>query len=77
MFDVRVDLTRLEESIVNFEKEPIETGKIMFYGDSAFTRWRTERWGFRMMKDDIRARLSDSVEAALHLSDGNLLISLP
>lgn len=56
MFDVRVDLTRLEESIINFEKEPIEEGKIMFYGDSAFTRWRTEKWGFRMMKDDIRAK---------------------
>ena len=30
-----------------------------------------------VMKEDIRSRLSDSVEAALHLADGNLLISLP
>ncbi len=30
-----------------------------------------------VMKPDIRSRLSDSVEAALHLTDGNLLISLP
>ena len=30
-----------------------------------------------IMKDDIRARLSDSVEAALHLADGNLIIELP
>lgn len=56
MFDVRVDLKRLEDYILDFEKEKIETGKIMFYGDSAFTRWRTEKWGFRMMKDDIRAK---------------------
>lgn len=56
MFDVRVDITRLEDYIENFEKEKIEEGKIMFYGDSAFTRWTTERWGHRMMKDDIRAK---------------------
>ncbi len=30
-----------------------------------------------IMKDDIRARLSDSVEAALRLGAGNLIISLP
>ncbi len=30
-----------------------------------------------VMKSDIRSRLSDSVEAALHLTDGNVLISLP
>ncbi|MCQ2432451.1 MAG: excinuclease ABC subunit UvrA, partial [Clostridia bacterium] len=30
-----------------------------------------------VMKPDIRARLSDSVEAALHLADGNLIVSLP
>ncbi len=30
-----------------------------------------------VMKPDIRSRLSDSVEAALRLADGNLLVSLP
>ncbi len=30
-----------------------------------------------VMKPDIRPRLSDSVEAALRLADGNLLVSLP
>ncbi|MBQ3065704.1 MAG: excinuclease ABC subunit UvrA [Clostridia bacterium] len=30
-----------------------------------------------VMKPDIRSRLSDSVEAALHLTDGNVVISLP
>ncbi len=64
MFDVRVDLTRLEDEIIKFEKEPIETGKIMFYGDSAFTRWKPERWGFRRMEDDIRAK--DGSEAVIN-----------
>lgn len=64
MFDVRVDITRLEDYIKAFEEEPIETGKIMFYGDSAFTRWTTERWGFRMMKDDLRGK--DGSEAVIN-----------
>ena len=52
MFDVRVDLKRLEDRIDRFEEQPIETGKIMFYGDSAFTRWGP-RHGNRPLAEDI------------------------
>ena len=33
----------LEEQVQNYEKEPIEKGKIVFYGPSYFTRW-SAKW---------------------------------
>ena len=50
MFDITVDLKRLEERIEIFEQKEIETGKIMFYGNSGFTRW-CQRWGHRDLED--------------------------
>ena len=38
MFDIPMQLKSLEASIVAYEQEPIEKGKIMFYGHSLFTR---------------------------------------
>ena len=64
MFDVNVDLTRLEESIVKFEQKEIQTGKIMFYGNSGFTRWKTEKWGHRPLEEDIR--MKDGSSAAIN-----------
>ena len=52
MFDVRVDLKRLEDRIEKFEEQPIETGQILFYGDSSFTRWGP-RHGNRPLAEDI------------------------
>ena len=53
MFDVKVpDLCRLEQSVLAYEKEPVETGKILFYGDSGFTRWKPF-YGHRSMEEDI------------------------
>ena len=55
MTDVRLkNIRRLEKEVLNYEKEEILTGKILFYGDSSFTRWR-ERFGNRNMEDDLRA----------------------
>lgn len=52
MFDSRVNLTRLEEEVQEYEKAPIETGKIMFYGDSGFTRWSTN-YEIRPLEEEI------------------------
>ena len=41
---VRVNLKRLEESIVKFESAPVVKSPRLFYGDSFFTRWMPERW---------------------------------
>ena len=29
----------MEDEVLEYEKEPIEKGKIVFYGPSNFTRW--------------------------------------
>lgn len=56
MFDVRLEnINWLEHYMLEFDKEPIETGKIMFYGDSGFTRW-SEKWGHRPLAEDIRMK---------------------
>ena len=36
------DLNYYEEQIAAFEAQPIEEGKIIFYGSSGFTRWSTK-----------------------------------
>lgn len=56
MFDTQIDLKWLESYITNYEKEPIEKGKILFYGHSIFTRWGDPRWGFRRLDEDIRMK---------------------
>lgn len=39
MFGPRLDITRLEPDVQYYEAQEIETGKIMLYGPSNFTRW--------------------------------------
>ena len=56
MFDIPMDLKSLEKSIVAYEQEPIEKGKILFYGHSLFTRWGSPKWGFRRLDEDIRMK---------------------
>lgn len=34
MFDIQKNLKYLEDSIIAFEQEPVEKGKILFYGHS-------------------------------------------
>ncbi len=52
MLEPRVSLKRLEKEILCFEEKPIETGKVLFYGSSGFTRWK-ERWGHRPLEEDL------------------------
>ena len=56
MFDIPMDLKSLESSIVAYEQEPIEKGKILFYGHSLFTRWGHPTWGYRRMDEDLRMK---------------------
>lgn len=54
MFDTKIDLKWLEKEIIKYEQEPIEKGKIVFYGHSLFTRWGSPKWGYRRLDQDIR-----------------------
>lgn len=56
MFDIPMDLKSLESSIVAYEQEPIEKGKILFYGHSLFTRWGSPKYGYRRLDEDIRMK---------------------
>ncbi len=55
MYEPRLSLRRHEESILNFEAQPIVKGKILFYGSSSFTRWRT-RYDNPELEDVIRMK---------------------
>ena len=55
MFDIPIELNLREKSIVAYEQEPIEEGKILFYGHSLFTRWGP-KWDHRRMDEDIRMK---------------------
>jgi len=57
VFDIKVNLKVHEEAILSYEQQPIEKGKILFYGHSLFTRWNGDpKWGNRGVADDIRAK---------------------
>ena len=56
MFDIPMDLKSLEKEIIAYEQEPIEKGKILFYGHSLFTRWGHPKFGYRRMDEDIRMK---------------------
>ena len=55
MYDIPIQLNLREKAIVAYEQEPIEEGKILFYGHSLFTRWGPKR-GHRRMDEDIRMK---------------------
>ena len=53
MIDVRLkNIQRLEKEVVAYEQQDIQKGKILFCGDSSFTRWNT-RFGHRSMEEDL------------------------
>lgn len=52
-FSIRVNLTKYENSIKEFEAKPLEKGKILCYGSSTFTRWKKEKWGNQNIEDVI------------------------
>ena len=56
MYDIPFRVNWLEKEIVKYEEEPIEKGKILFYGHSVFTRWGSPKWGYRRLDEDIRMK---------------------
>ena len=42
----------MEEQVISYEREPIEKGKIVFYGSSTFTRW-SNKFGMRPLSECI------------------------
>jgi len=60
MFSSRVKLNRFEPEILAYEQQPIETGKIIFYGSSIFTRW-SERWNNIPLEQMITGKNGEQV----------------
>ena len=57
---VKVQLNRLEETVLEYEKEPIEEGKILFIGSSGFTRW-SKKYGNKPLEECILGKNGDKV----------------
>lgn len=45
----------MEDAVREYEKEPIEKEKIVFYGPSNFTRW-SEKWGMTPLKEALKGK---------------------
>ena len=53
MLDIRLtDIARLEDSVLEYEKVPVQENMILFYGDSGFTRWHP-RYGNPDLEQEI------------------------
>jgi lysophospholipase L1-like esterase len=56
MFALKVDnMKRHENTVLEYEQQPVEKGMILFYGSSGFTRWSTQ-YGNRPLEEDIRRK---------------------
>lgn len=63
MFDVRSKVNAFSTLVKEYEEAEIQEGLIMFYGDSAFTRWKEEQGNAELedvirMKDGSRATVN-------------------
>ncbi len=48
-------ISSMENVVQEYEKEPIEKGKIVFYGPSNFTRWK-ESWGMTPLEEALKGK---------------------
>lgn len=53
MYDIPIKLNWLEDQIKQYEEQPVETGKILFYGHSLFTRWSIRKHTERTLQEMI------------------------
>ena len=53
MYDIPIQLNWLEDEILRYEQQPVETGKILFYGHSLFTRWSLRQFTERTLEEMI------------------------
>jgi len=64
MFELKApDLRRYEETVLEYETQQPDKGKILFYGSSGFTRWKA-KFGNRPLEEDIR--MKDGSPAAIN-----------
>ena len=72
MFTLKVaDLKQFEETVLEYEQQPVEKGMILFYGSSGFTRWAA-RFDRRPLEEDIR--MKDGSPAAVNHGFGGSTI---
>jgi len=72
MFELKVtNLRKYEKLVEEYEQQPIEKGKILFYGSSGFTRWKP-KYDHRPLEEDIR--MKDGSPAAVNHGFGGSTI---
>jgi len=54
-------LRRYEKTVESYERQPVETGKILFFGSSGFTNWRLGKYDNRPLEEDIRMKDGSAV----------------
>jgi hypothetical protein len=59
----------MEDVVLEYEKEPIEAWKIVFYGPSTFTRW-SSKYGMRPLSDSLIATSIVAIYANIMLQRG-------
>ena len=69
MLEPRVRMKRLETRITAFEEQPIVKNMILFYGDSAFTRWKEPKFGNPNLEEVIR--MKDGTQACVNHGFGS------
>ena len=45
----------MEEAVCEYEKEPLQKRKIVFYGPSYFTRW-SEKWDMIPLREAVKGK---------------------
>ena len=62
----KIRITRVDQyeaSVLELEQKPVEPGKILFYGDSGFTRW-SKKYGNRPLETEILGK--DGTQAVIN-----------
>ncbi len=61
MYDIPIQLNWLEKDIARYEAMPLETGKILFYGHSLFTRWSKKEYVTKTLEEMILGKNGEQV----------------
>ena len=61
MYDIPIKLNWLEYEIEEYEAQPMQTGKILFYGHSMFTRWSKKQYTQRTLEEMIPGKNGEQV----------------
>jgi len=73
MFEQKnTNLRRFEQTVEHYEKQPVEKGRILFYGSSGFTNWKRGKYDNRPLEEDIR--MKDGSPAAVNHGFGGSTI---